>query len=116
VIPPTLDDYLAQVARFVGSDYGKVVRQQFQDYEGNSELALLVAPTPDELVELRRAVAIMTAREKACAATLSDEQVQCIAEDAQADAANLAIFFNGYAIMCKRVSCLPVKGTEIKDT
>ena len=37
-------------------------------------------------------------------AGLSDEQVQRIARDAQADPANLAIFINGYVLHDKRVS------------
>ena len=46
----------------------------------------------------------MTAREKAAAAALTDQQIQRIAEDAEVDPANLAIFVNGYALYCKRVS------------
>jgi hypothetical protein len=79
-----------------------MVRSQFQDICGASELAMLAAPTPDELVELRRAVAIMTSAEKENADTLTDEQIERIAEDAQIDPANFAIFINGYAIHCKR--------------
>lgn len=79
-------------------------RGQFGDNEGSSELAMLVSPSRAELSELQRAVAIMTAQEKAEAAKLTDEQIQRIAADAQVDAANLAIFINGYALFCKRVS------------
>jgi hypothetical protein len=67
-------------------------------------LAMLVAPSAEELEEFKKAVAIMTDEEKANAAELTDEQVQKIAADAQVDPANLAIFFNGYALHCKRVS------------
>ena len=35
---------------------------------------------------------------------LADEQIQKIAADALIDPANFAIFINGYALHCKRVS------------
>ena len=105
--PPTLEDYLAQVGSHVDSGYGAMVRQQFRDHRGSSERALLVAPNAEEFAELQRAVAIMTAKEKARAARLSDEEVRQLAADARVNAANLAIFFNGYAIHCKNVSCSP---------
>ncbi len=82
----------------MGSDYGKLVRSQFADVEGNSELAMLVVPSREELAELEKAVAIMTPEEKTNADKLSDEQIQKIAADAKVDPANLAIFFNGYAM------------------
>ena len=44
--------------------------------------------------------------EKQKAETLSDEQIHKIAADATIDAGILAIFVNGYALECKRVSCL----------
>ena len=81
-----------------------MIRQQFKDNKGSSELAMLVAPTESELEQWRRAVAIMTPLEKENAADLTDEQVQKIASDAQVDPANLAIFINGYFLFCKRVS------------
>ena len=65
---------------------------------------MLVAPSREELEQLKKAVAIMTPAEKAGAAELSDEQVQKIADDARIDPANLAILINGYALHCKRVS------------
>ena len=80
------------------------MRQQFADHKGMSELAMLAAPTADELDQLKRAVAIMTPREKADVAGLSDEEVRQIAADAHMDPANLAIFINGYVLKCKRVS------------
>jgi len=46
----------------------------------------------------------MTPDEKNKADSLSDEQTQKIAADAQIDPANFAIFINGYALHCKRVS------------
>ena len=98
----SIDGYLDKVAQFSGSDYGQMVRSQFQDIRGASELAMLAAPTGDELAELQRAVAIMTPREKEAAEKLTDDEIQKIAEDAQVDPGNFAIFINGYAIHRKR--------------
>jgi hypothetical protein len=100
----SIDEYIQKLTRFAGSDYGRLVRSQFQDNEGNSELAMLVAPSIEELEQLKKAVAIMTPAEKENAVNLTDEQVQKIASDAQVDPANLAIFINGYTLHCKRVS------------
>lgn len=100
----SIDQYLEEVARFCDDQYGSRIRGQFRDMRGTSELAMLVAPTYDELSELRRAVAIMTPGEKQTADRLSDEQIEKIAIDAHVDPANLAIFMNGYALVCKRVS------------
>jgi len=100
----TIEQYLENAGRFAGSDYGKMLRSQFQDSRGDSELAMLVSPSAEELEELKKAVAIMTPDEKQNAADLTDEQVAKIAVDAKIDAANLAIFLNGYALHCKRVS------------
>ena len=100
----TIEQYLDKVARFSDNEYGKLVRNQFKDIEGASELAMLAAPSGEELEQLKRAVAIMTSEEKQNAEALSDEQIQKLASDAQIDPANLAIFFNGYTLNCKRVS------------
>ena len=100
----TIEQYLENVARFSDDEYGKLVRDQFQDIEGASELAMLAAPTAEELEQLRKAVAIMTPAEKLNADRLTDEQVERLAADARIDQANLAIFFNGYALDCRRVS------------
>jgi len=100
----TIEQYLEQVARFSDDEYGRLVRNQFQDIEGASELAMLAAPSTEELEQLTKAVAIMTPAEKLNADRLTDEQVQKLAADAKIDPANLAIFFNGYALNCKRVS------------
>ena len=89
---------------FSGSEYGKLVRDQFKDIKGNSELAMLVAPSTEELEQLKKAVAIMTPAEKQNATDLTDEQIQKIAADADIDPANFAIFINGYSLHCKRVS------------
>ncbi|HDZ69216.1 MAG TPA: hypothetical protein ENH43_02215 [Phycisphaerales bacterium] len=92
------------MARFVGSEYGKLVRSRFKDIDGSSELAMLAAPTAEELEQLKRAVAIMTPAERQTAAELTDEQIQKIADDARIDQANFAIFMNGYALHSKKTS------------
>ncbi len=95
---------MEKLAKFAGSEYGKMIRGQFKDIKGGSELAMLAAPSIEELEQLKRAVAIMTPSEKEKAESLTDEQVQRIAADALIDPANLAIFINGYVLHCKRVS------------
>ncbi len=97
----TIDQYLQKVGKFVNSDYGMMVREQFCDNNGDSELAMLVAPSKEEFKQLKTAVAIMTEDEKSHAINLTDEQVAKIASDAQVDPANLAIFINGYALRCR---------------
>lgn len=98
----SIEKYLEKVARFSGDEYGKVVRSQFRDIQGASELAMLACPTSEELEQLRRAVAIMTPAERSNAANLSDQQIQTIAADAKVDQAALAIFVNGYALQCRK--------------
>jgi signal recognition particle GTPase len=100
----SIDDYLKKLACFAGSDYGQMIREQFQDMKGSSELAMLAAPSPAELEQLEKAVSIMTPDEKSNADTLTDEQVQRIAADAGIDPAVFAIFINGYTLHYKRVS------------
>ena len=97
----TIEDYLQSLEAFVDDAYGRQIRKQFQSIDGKSELAMLSSPTRDEYEQLARAVAIMTAAEKGRAASLSDEQVERIAEDAKVDKALLAIFINGYALKVK---------------
>ena len=99
----SIEQYLEQVARFSDSKYGKLIRGRFKDIKGSSELAMLAAPSAEELEQLKKAVAIMTSNEKQNAGNLTDNQVQRIADDAQIDPANLAIFINGYVLQCKRV-------------
>ncbi|MBN2455635.1 MAG: hypothetical protein JXB29_03715 [Sedimentisphaerales bacterium] len=99
-----IEQYLEKAAGFVGDRFGSMIRHQFKDNKGSSELAMLVAPTESELEQWQRAVAIMTPLEKENAADLTDEQVQRIAADARIDPANLAIFINGYTLYRKRVS------------
>ena len=94
---------MEKVARFPDTKYGKTVRGQFKDIQGSSELAMLAAPSGEELQQLKKAVAIMTPTEKETADSLTDEQIQRIAADVQIDPANLAIFINGYTLHCKRV-------------
>jgi len=100
----SMEQYLEQMARFTDDRYGQMVRRQFRDMHGSSELGMLAAPSGEELQQLRRAVAIMTPAEKQHPERLTDEQIQSIAADAQVDPANLAIFINGYVLYCKRVS------------
>jgi hypothetical protein len=100
----SIKQYIEQIERFKDHEYGKMIRSQFKDIKGSSELAMLAAPSSEELDEIKKAVAIMTPSEKEQAENLSDEQVKKIADDAVVDQANLAIFFNGYALHCKRVS------------
>ena len=84
-------------------EYGRRVRQQFQDMRGSSELAMLEAPSGEELEQLKKAVAIMTQTEKDDTDKLTDEQIQRIASDAKIDAGIFAIFINGYVLERKRV-------------
>lgn len=100
----SLEEYLKRVASHAGDSYGKAFRGRFADHRGTSELAMLASPSTEELVQLERAVAIMTANEKQNAAELEDDALVKIAEDAKIDKALLAIFINGYNLECKRVS------------
>ncbi|MHC4594675.1 MAG: hypothetical protein ACYS9C_14890 [Planctomycetota bacterium] len=100
----SIEQYLDKIARFSDNEFGKLVRNQFKDIRGTSELAMLAAPSAEELESLKKAVAIMTPAEKQNADSLTDQQIQKIAADARIDPANLAIFINGYALQCKRVS------------
>lgn len=96
-----IKEYLKSLEAFVDDAYGRQIRSQFQTIDGKSELAMLSSPSRDEYQQLARAVAIMTTAEKDRAASLSDEQVERIAEDAKVDKALLAIFFNGFALKLK---------------
>ena len=78
------------------------MREQFRDNKGSSELGMLASPTTEELRQLHRAVAIMTAREKANADNLTDEQIHKIATDAKIEQGLLAIFLNGFALYRKK--------------
>lgn len=94
----TIEEFLKTLEAFVDNAYGRQHRRQFQGIDGRSELAVLQSPSRDEYTQLCRAVAIMTKTEKQNAETLTDEQIQRIAEDADVDKALLAIFINGYAL------------------
>ncbi|MHC5122784.1 MAG: hypothetical protein ACYSOR_01110 [Planctomycetota bacterium] len=96
-----IEEYLQSLEAFVDDAYGRQIRKQFQTIDGKSELAMLSSPSRDEYEQLSRAVAIMTGDEKNEAASLSDEQVERIAEDAKVDKALLAIFLNGFALKIK---------------
>jgi hypothetical protein len=98
----TLEQYLDKISHFTDSPYGNIIRGSFRDIQGGSELAMLAAPTKDELQQLKKAVAVMTPAEKTDAAKLTDEQIQKIAADAKVDAGLLAIFLNGYALELRK--------------
>ena len=100
----SIEQYLVKVARFSGNEFGKLIRSQFEDIKGSSELGMLAAPTSEELEQLKKAVAIMTTSEKRNAGSLTDEQTERIANDAKIDPANFAIFINGYALYRKSLS------------
>lgn len=96
-----IEEYLQSLEPFVDDAYGRQIRSQFQTIDGKSELAMLTSPSRDEYQQLSRAVAIMTEAEKTAAASLTDEQIERIADDAKVDKALLAIFFNGFALKMK---------------
>lgn len=100
----SLVEFLEKVSQKANDSFGKQVRCFFADNKGSAELAMLASPTSGEVEQLKKAVAIMTESEKKNADTLSDEQVKKIADDAKIDAGVFAIFINGYALQCKRVS------------
>ena len=93
-----IEEYLEKMAAFAGDEYGKRIRGQFKDINGDSELAMLQTPSQGGLKQLQRALAVMTKTEKEKADKLTDEQVLKIAEDAKVDAGVFAIFINGYAL------------------
>ena len=97
----SIEQYLEKVARFCDNKYGGMVRQQFKDSRGSSELGMLATPTGQELEEIKRAVSIMTPAERDRADGLTDEEIEKIAGDARVDPANFAIFMNGYVLQCK---------------
>ena len=99
----TIEDYLKSLEAFVDNAYGQQIRKQFQSIDGKSELAMLTSPSRDEYEQLARAVAIMTSAEKENAASLTDEQIERIADDANADKSVVAIFINGFALKNKSV-------------
>ena len=96
-----IEEYLAYVGRQRGSGFGRRFRSQFRDLRGTSELAMLAAPSAEEYEEFQRAVAVMTGREKQNVELLSDEQIQDIADRAEADYGTVGIFLSGYVLACK---------------
>jgi len=102
--PISLQQFLEKVAQKTDDSFGKQFRGFFADNKGSAELAMLVSPSKNEVEQLKKAVAIMTADEIKNAGSLNDEQVNKIARDAGIDSALFAIFINGYALHCKRVS------------
>jgi len=98
----TIEQYLEKISSFTDSPYGNIIRGSFKDIQGGSELAMLAAPTKDELQQLKKAIAIMTPAEKTDAHKLTDEQIQKIAADAKIDAGLLAIFLNGYTLELRK--------------
>ncbi len=53
----SIEQYLEKVSKFAGSDYGRIVREQFADTKGTSELGMLASPTPQELEQMKTLVA-----------------------------------------------------------
>jgi signal recognition particle GTPase len=100
----SIDEYLRRIERFVDDPYGRQFRSRFADGCGSSELAMLQSPSRDEWRQMAQAVAMMTPAEKAAADRLTDQEVRRIADDAGVDPAVVAIFMNGYALECQRVS------------
>ena len=99
--PISLQQFLEKVAQKTDDSFGKQFRGFFADNKGSAELAMLASPSKNEVEQLKKAVAIMTADEIKNAGSLTDEQVKKIAQDAGIDSALLAIFINGYALHCK---------------
>jgi hypothetical protein len=97
----SIEEYLHKLERFCGSDYGMLVREQFKDNEGKSELGMLVSPSSEELDEFKKAVGAMSAEQRQAIDHLNDEDVLKIAAAAGVDPANLAIFINGYILHCR---------------
>ncbi|MEN6386269.1 MAG: hypothetical protein ABFD79_13880 [Phycisphaerales bacterium] len=98
----TLQQYLDKIAQKTDDSFGKQYRGFFADNKGSAELAMLASPSKEELRQLKIAVAIMTDSEKQNAASLTDEQIKRIANDAKIDSGIFAIFINGYALYCKK--------------
>jgi len=98
----SIEEYLEYVGRGRGDAFGKRYRSQFRDRRGTAELAMLAAPSDEEYEDFRRAVEVMTEKEKVGVAQLGDEQIREIAQRAQADTANVNIFINGYVLALKK--------------
>ena len=94
----SLDEYLERVGQCREQSFGQRFRSQFRDMQGTSEIAMLAAPSQQEYDEFQRILEVMTEEEKAHTDTLTDEQIQDIAQRAKAESANVGIFINGYVL------------------
>lgn len=94
----TIEAYLEHVGRNRNSAFGRRFRSQFRDSRGTAELAMLAAPTNEEYDDFSRAVAVMASREKEHPETLNDDAIADIAQRAQVDPGNVAIFINGFVL------------------
>ena len=97
----TIEEYLEHLGRFRQNAFGQRFRRQFRDSRGTAELGMLASPTAAEYEDFRQAVAAMTVAEKAAPERLDDRAIQAIAERADADPGNVAIFINGYVLARK---------------
>jgi len=99
--PSGLEAYLEQVGQCRGQNFGRRYRDQFRDTRGSAELAMLAAPSEEEYEEFYRAVAVMSAQEKAAPEHLGDAEITEIAKRAGVDVGNVSIFLNGYVLATK---------------
>ena len=81
--PISLQQFLEKVAQKTDDSFGKQFRGFFADNKGSAELAMLASPSKNEVEQLKKAVAIMTADEIKNAGSLTDEQVKKIAQDGE---------------------------------
>ena len=98
----SIEEYLEYVGRGRGDAFGRRYRSQFRDTRGTAELAMLAAPTEAEYKDFSRAVAAMSAEEKAHPENLSDEEIRAMAARCGAEAGNVSIFVNGYVLSRKQ--------------
>lgn len=94
----SLDEYLHRVGQCRRQPFGQRFRNQFRDMRGTAEIAMLQAPSQQEYDEFHRILAAMTEEEKTHPDTLTDDQIQDIAQCAKAETANVSIFINGYVL------------------
>ena len=94
----SLEEYLERVGQCREQSFGQRFRSQFQDTQGTAEIAMLAAPSQQEYDEFQRILTTMTEEEKAHTDTLTDEQIQDIAQRAKTEPANVGIFINGYGL------------------
>lgn len=94
----TFSQYVQALARFVDDPYGQQIRRQFADSRGRSELAMLAAPTREEYQQFCRLASAMSDQQDAAAETLTDADIERLAEKAGVDKALAALVVNGYAL------------------